>query len=331
MIAGRCFVALLFCIAPGSVIADELKPGTVLAYETYIADFEAAFLRTNGTLWVDGLSADQRVQLRAGEILVWPGSEDGILTVPDGLIHHWRAIGFISNVSLAKAVSIAQDYDSYAATYDHIIRSSHVDRVPLADPPGERFRAVLRIQRTASVVTSTVDLWSISEYRYPQPGRAIALANADCIRQVEDPGTPRERRLPVGEGSGYLWRANTYSTYAEGDGGVYIDLHSIGLSRGFPPLLGWMIEPIARRLGRGAGVSAIAQLRQAVAGKVGATDSGSNPSWPQTGWCGEPPRSEGGSRDSGSRQRPHGRLRSSTSATGIMRPGARVLPVRISR
>ena len=27
-------------------------------------------------------------------------------------------------------------------------------------------------------------------------------------------------------------------------------METVGLSRGFPPLLGWLIEPIARRLGR---------------------------------------------------------------------------------
>lgn len=84
VIAGRSFVALLFCVAPGNAIADELKPQTVLAYESYITDFQAAFVRTHGTLWLDGLSADQRVQLRAAEILVWPGRGDGILTFPTG-------------------------------------------------------------------------------------------------------------------------------------------------------------------------------------------------------------------------------------------------------
>jgi hypothetical protein len=91
----------------------------------------------------------------------------------------------------------------------------------------------------------------------------------------------------VGQGDGYLWRANTYSTYAEADDGVYIDLHSIGLSRRFPPMLGWMIEPIARRIGRGSGISALTQLRQAVAGKTTAPAAGSRAPWPQTGWCGE--------------------------------------------
>lgn len=290
MSASRCVVALLIGLAPVAAAADELKAETVAAYENYIAEFEKSFLRTHGTLWLEGLPAGQRARLRNGELLAWPGSGDGILPVPDGLIHHWRAIGFIPDVTLAKSLSVAQDYDSYAATYDYVIGGARLDRVPLADPPGERFRAVLRIQRTASVVTSTVDLWTVIDYRYPEPGRATAISDADCVRQVDAPGTPRERRLPVGQGDGYLWRANTYSTYAVGDGGVYIDLHSIGLSRGFPPMLGWMIEPIARRLGRGAGMSALRQLRQAVAGTAAAAGRASPAQWALTGWCGEPAR-----------------------------------------
>jgi len=290
MSAGRYFIALLIGLVPVVAAADELKPETVVAYENYVGAFEKLFLHTQGTLWLEGLSADQRARMRRGEVLVWPGRGDGILPVPDGLIHHWRAIGFIQNVPLAKVLAVAQDYDSYATTYDYIIGAARLDRAPLTDPPGERFRAALRIQRTASVVTSTVDLWAVIDYRYPQPGRAIAISGAECVRQVEDPGTARERRLPVGQGNGYLWRANTYSTYAEGDGGVYVDLHSIGLSRGFPPLLGWIVEPIARRLGRGAGISALNQLRLAVEGKSTLNDEATLSAWRQTGWCGEAPR-----------------------------------------
>lgn len=282
-----CCCVLLVVLLPADVAADELKPETVAAYEEYVATFEQSFVRTEGTLWLEGLSADQRARVRAGEVLVWPGSGDGILSVPDGLTHHWRAIGFIPNTTLARVLAVAQDYDSYAATYDYIIGGARLDRAPLSNPPGERYRALLRIQRTASVVTSTVDLWAVIEYRYPRDGRAFVLSDTDCVRQVEDPGTERERRLPVGEGKGYLWRANTYGTYAESDGGVYIDLHSIGLSRGFPPLLGWLIEPIARRLGRGAGESAVKQLRLAVAGKT-AVETPVPATWGTTGWCGEP-------------------------------------------
>ena len=69
--------------------------------------------------------------------------------------------------------------------------------------------------------------------------------------------------MDVGRDSGYLWRVNTFSTYLEADGGVFVELETIGLSRRFPRMLGWLIEPIARRLGRGSAADTLRQLRSA--------------------------------------------------------------------
>ena len=40
------------------------------------------------------------------------------------------------------------------------------------------------------------------------------------------------------------------SRLIERDGGVAVEMETIGLSRAFPRMLAWIIEPIARRLGR---------------------------------------------------------------------------------
>ena len=80
-------------------------------------------------------------------------------------------------------------------------------------------------------------------------------------RQVENEGRPDERRMPVGRDSGYLWRANTLSTYLQADDGVFVELETIGLSRRFPRGLGWITEPIARRLGRGSAAATLEEGR----------------------------------------------------------------------
>ena len=77
-----------------------------------------------------------------------------------------------------------------------------------------------------------------------------AISNADEIREVENAGQSNERLLPAGRDSGYLWRASSFTRFTEREGGVYIETETLGLSREFPPFLGWIIEPIARRLGR---------------------------------------------------------------------------------
>ena len=67
---------------------------------------------------------------------------------------------------------------------------------------------------------------------------------------MEDFGKPSESLLPVGRDSGYLWRAHTLTHFVAEKDGVFIVMETLGLSRRFPPFTGWIIEPIARRIGR---------------------------------------------------------------------------------
>lgn len=286
----RLVLVIASCVLPSAAAAAELKPETVKAYEAYIAKLEQGFSPEGGDLWLRHIPPGIREQLQRDEILVRPGREDGIVKVPDGLVHHWRAAVFVPGTSLADLLAVAQDYGSYADVYDWIVASRSLGRESAPGTRVDRYRALLRIRRSASVVTSTVDVWTEIEYRYPEMGLVTAVSNADCIRQVEDAGEPDERRLPVGQGSGYLWRANTYTTYLERDGGVYVDLQTIGLSRRFPPLLGWLIEPIARRLGRGSAAQSLDRLRAAVAvaGREAVTPTKPVPAGASVEWCGEP-------------------------------------------
>jgi len=61
-----------------------------------------------------------------------------------------------------------------------------------------------------------------------------------------------------------LWRAVTLNRLVEQDAGVFIEMETLGLSRGFPPLLRWFIEPIARRLGRKSVELSLQEFRRAV-------------------------------------------------------------------
>ena len=135
-------------------------------------------------------------------------------------------------------------------------------------------------------MTGVVDVWMLTEYQHLRPGRATAVARAECVRQVEHAGEPAERRLRPGTGNGYLWRANAMSKYLERDGGVYLELNTIGLSRGFPALLGWIIEPVARRLGRGSAGESLNQFRVALTSPP--TDvAKASPVVNSRPWCGE--------------------------------------------
>jgi hypothetical protein len=70
------------------------------------------------------------------------------------------------------------------------------------------------------------------------------------IAEVEDPDTPQEKEKPVGHDRGFLWRMNTYWRYEEKDGGTYVQLEAVALSREIPFLLRWFVAPLVKSVSR---------------------------------------------------------------------------------
>jgi hypothetical protein len=117
-------------------------------------------------------------------------------------------------------------------------------------------------------MTAVLDVTSRVQYFYPSPGSAFSISTSEEIREVKDPGSPRERHLPAGRDSGYLWRAITLGRLMTRGTGVFVEMETLGLSRRFPPLLGWIIEPIARRIGRRSVELSLQEFRTAVRAKA---------------------------------------------------------------
>ena len=94
--------------------------------------------------------------------------------------------------------------------------------------------------------------------------RLLGVARNRDSAKLLTPVNPESARCQPAAGTGYLWRATTFSSYRQQDGGVYLFLETLGLSRGYPAMLGSIIEPIARRLGRKSVEGALAEFRQAL-------------------------------------------------------------------
>ena len=126
----------------------------------------------------------------------------------------------------------------------------------------------LRVEFRAAVS----DVRSAVDYR-TQGGGITAISRSEEIREVENAGQPDERLLPAGRDSGYLWRAHTLTHFAGDEDGVFIVMETLGLSRRFPFGLGWIIEPIARRLGRKSVEGSLNEFVTAIRRSAGLTAS----------------------------------------------------------
>jgi hypothetical protein len=193
-----------------------------------------------------------------------PAREDGIMGLPGGLVHHWRAAGFIRGATLRRGLDVSHAFADYHAIYKAVSRST------LLQQEGDTYRVLMRVEAGEAGVRAVLDVRSTVEYRYPRAGVAQVFSHADEIREVQNAGRRDERLLPAGRDSGYLWRAATFTFFREEAGGLYVESETIGLSRTFPPLLGWIIEPIARRLGRRSAATSLQEYIDVVSGKPGA-------------------------------------------------------------
>lgn len=217
--------------------AADLQTSTSLAYDAYVAHAKRLFL--------ERVEQPDRALLTADAVApAKPGQGDGISDVPGGLVHHWVSAAFIPNTTLMQALAISSAYGSYKEIYHPVIASTVVAQ------EGNRYDVRLRLKEGGAGVSAVLEVESSIEYFYPSPKTAYTISGATSIREVANAGKPDERLLPAGHDSGYLWRANAFTYFAEVNGGVYLETETIGLSRRFPALLGWIIEPVARRLGR---------------------------------------------------------------------------------
>jgi hypothetical protein len=249
-------VFALTCVAVSTLVAAQLTEAASQAYAEHANRARQSFLeRFNHDV---GISNAAAAALRQGKITVRPGSGDGILDVPGGLIHHWFAAILIPGVTLDQVVGVSRAYRNYPSIF-HPIMSAMV----LSDE-GESLRVQFRMKESAAGMSATLDMTSRVVYSQPDARHAYVISNAEEINEVKDAGRPTERRLPVGRDSGYLWRAGAFTKFTEEDGGVSMEMETIGLSRPFPPMMGWMIEPIARRIGRRSVEQSVEEFRQAV-------------------------------------------------------------------
>lgn len=240
-----------------TVRAVALPDAAARAFEQYVEKALREFV-TAATQQDAAGAARDAAPVRGGKTVTMPGGGDGILEAPSSLIHHWRGRAFAHGVTLDEVLAVSRDYASYAKVYRQVVRA----QVLSEDGPDVRIQ--LRMRGSGGGLSATLDVLSHAHYVRLDARRAYVLSRSESIREVKDAGKATERRLPEGQDSGYLWRAATFTRVSAVDGGVVMEMETLGLSRGFPRGLGWIIEPIARGIGRGSVDDSLQEFRRAL-------------------------------------------------------------------
>jgi hypothetical protein len=246
-------------------MAEGVKPvslhaETLSAFDAYIHTIHSVFGPAQAAgilLWSDA-GPDRAKRIRKGEVLaeLWSGKEP--VKVPQGLIHDWICAAFVPGVTVAKTVSLVQNYDDHKTIY----KPEVVDSKLLSRHDND-FKIYLRLLKK-KILTVVLDTEHDVHYSAIDKTCWICRSQTTRISEVHDAGTPKETVLPPDTGFGFLWRLYSYWTFAERDGGTVLECRAVSLTRDIPAALRWIIQPMVRKLPRESLVNTLAATRRAL-------------------------------------------------------------------
>ena len=245
-----------------AMYAASLKPESVQAWDSYISAAEVNLekrTQQNATfLWVD--ESPQRLRrVQNGEIVVSETYSGVSKKAPSAHIHDWIGAAFLPGAKIEDVVAVVRDYANYPEYYHPaVVRSKTLAK----DHMNDTFSVLL--VNEAALVKTAVETECQSTFTQLSDRRWYGNTSATRIQEIEDYGRSGEHRLPVGEGGGYLWRLASISRFEQRDGGVYLEVEAMALSRDVPLSLRFVVEPIVRRVSRNSLVQSLRQTGQAV-------------------------------------------------------------------
>lgn len=252
--------ALLFAL-PLPLAAADLDPKTVAAFEAYMRSTDEQMARrAKGEapfLLIDSNPARLK-QVQSGQLDISPTRKEPTSDVPDGLIHDWTGSVFVRGGTAKQALDVLTDFDRHKSMYAPDVSASKL----ISKNNGE-YRSHLRFVKH-KVITVTMNAEFTTRYVQINDARWQGVVRSVRIAEVDDAGTPQEKEKPVDTGWGFLWRLNSYWEIDQRDGGVYLELRSISLTRGIPFLLNTIIKPMVTGLPKESLMSTLEKTAKAI-------------------------------------------------------------------
>jgi hypothetical protein len=255
-------ISVLLILGPALSCAADLQPDTVKAWNHYI---EQAKSRMNSRLdarshflWLDEDPA-RAGRVRSGEIAVAPVNGSGRTKVSNGLIHDWVGAAFVPNTTIEKVFATMDEYACYKDFYAPTVIDSR-----LVSRAGTESTFSMRWMRKTVFVTTVLDAdYKANYFRRSETSR-YGFAWSTRVQEIANFGQPSEFKLAPGTGNDYIWQLFSISRFEEREGGVYVEVEAMALSRSAPASLIWLVNPIITRLSQSALVTSLSQLREAV-------------------------------------------------------------------
>ena len=252
-------IGLVFFSLPAfAQFTTHLSPETNRAFDDYVHKLEQGFaqVQSNGTCLSLDSDEAKRKKAQSGELIIQSESGSGGIAVPDGVINDWDGAMFIRGAKVGTVLDILEDFDKHKDRFPEVIASRTLER------NGDTVRGYWRL-RKKKVITVVLDVEQTAKYSEIHPGCWDGRAATTSVSEIDNAGTPEERKLPPGDGHGFLWRLNAYWILEQASDGVYAECRTVSLSRNIPFAVSWVVKPFVESMPRESLVSTLEGIRKA--------------------------------------------------------------------
>jgi hypothetical protein len=157
--------------------------------------------------------------------------------LPGAQIHDWRGTAFAPGATAADFERLMRDFADYKKNFAPQVEAVRVLEED-ADEDADQASVTMRVKQQHLITVVLDTTYDIRSARQDEKHGTIASRST----RVEEIGA-NGRALSASEEHGFLWRMNTYWSYEERDGGVYMQIESVSLTRSIPTGLGWVVGP----------------------------------------------------------------------------------------
>lgn len=224
----------------------EAPAAAVSAFNRYAGSVEARLSRQHRSPsgFLVSVAPQDEPRLRRGELIVEQLTPPSSPDLAGAMLHHWRGTAFAPGATAADFERLMRDFAAYPRRF-----SPQVVQARLLSHQGDHYQTVMRV-RQKHVITVVMDTAYDVSFGRLDARHGYSISRSTQISEIDSPGTKRERALSAKEEHGFLWRLNTYWSYEERDGGVYMQIESISLTRSIPTGLGWAVGPFVESVPR---------------------------------------------------------------------------------
>jgi len=240
-------IGLLTFAAGPPCAMGEPSPAAVAAFNAYIRTVESRLVRQHQSandFLAPPLTAQEEKRLQQGELIIVPITPLTGSALAGALLHDWRGTAFVAGATVADFERLMRDISAYPQHF-----SPQVLQAKVLMQQGDHLQAIMRV-RQKHVLTVVMDTSYDITFGRLDSQHGYSISRSTRISEIGSPGTSSEHVLSAEDEHGFLWRLNTYWSYEERDGGLYMQIESVSLTRSVPTGLNWVVQPFIEKIPR---------------------------------------------------------------------------------